>query len=310
MLHLASLGPAHLRHPRPQPARRPQLGDRQELVGGGRVPELDLRHGLLDRQPRRGQLPQIGDAGGQRGAQLLRRRAAGLVVGQRVHGHRPQPRVLLGAAPREGGDGPEAESGSRTGLTTQRVGPQIAARRLRGDPALPVQPQQFTGGGLDAVPRVEDDRRQVEIDPVQHPIECGHGDSVLAHDQPQRRDAVLQIRQHRPAVGHRVPLPYVPAPEHIALRPAAPHERGEPGQAGVGRRAVGGVQRTAAQPVLDLDGQRVLRRRSRELPARLAQDPLDQVLPLLMGRFGELGGQREPVVRQDSHARMLGRDRR
>ena len=34
--------PAHLGDPGPQPARRAQLGDRQELVGGRRVPELQL----------------------------------------------------------------------------------------------------------------------------------------------------------------------------------------------------------------------------------------------------------------------------
>lgn len=58
-------GAADLGDPRPQSARGPHLGDRQKLVGGGRVPELQLRAGLFDAEARLGQRPQVGDPRGQ-----------------------------------------------------------------------------------------------------------------------------------------------------------------------------------------------------------------------------------------------------
>ena len=60
------------------------------------------------------------------------------------------------------------------------------------------------------------------------------------------------------------------------------------------------------EPVLERGGQGVLGLRAGDVLARLAQDAFDEALPLLTGRVRELGGQREPVVGQDRHARMLG----
>ncbi len=306
VLHLRARGrrPAHLGDPRPQPAGRAQLGDGEELVGGGRVAELQLGGGLFDTQPGLGQLPQVGHAGGQRGAQFLRGRAARLVVRQRVHGQRAQARVPLGAADGQGGEGGEVQCGAGAGLVPERVAAQVAAGGLRVDALVVVQPQQRLGGGLGVAARVQGDRCQVEVDAVEGAAQLGDRDAALAQHQPQGGAAVLQVGEHGVgrAVGEcRVPLPYVPAARAGALRAAAPHEGGEARQAGVGRAVARGVQGPGAQPVLQRRGQGVLRCRAGQFLARPAQDALDQALPLLMCRVRELGGQGEPVVRQDRH---------
>ncbi|KDN74496.1 hypothetical protein DF19_31750 [Streptomyces olindensis] len=301
-------GAADLGHPRPQPARRPQLGDGEELVGGRRVAELQLSTGLFDAQARLGQLPQIRHRRGQRGTQLLGGRATGLVEGQRVHGQGPQPRVLRGAQPRELRGRRDVTPLPGPGLVPQGIRAQVAARRVPGDPPLLVQPQQLPCGGLGFASRVEDDGGQVEVDTVEDPAELRDRDAVVPDRQPDGRDTVLQVREHRVAVGRRVPLPYVPAADRVPLGPGAPHKGREPGEPRLGRGVVRGVEGPGAQPVLQRGGQGFLGLGPLDVLARFAQYTRHKALPLLMGHIRELAGQLKPVVRQDRHARMLGHE--
>lgn len=296
---------AGLGHPRPQPAGGAQLGDGQELVGGGRVPELQLPEGLFHRQPALGERPQIGDTSGERAAELLRGGTPGLVVRQGVHGQGPQLRVGLRAAPRQTDGAGEAVTVVRLsgpGLGAERVGAEIAADGL-GRHATPfVDREQFLRRGRGLPAGVEDDRGQVEVDAPEDPVELRHRNAVRPDGQPQRGDAVLQVGEDRLGIGRRLPLAYVPAARGVALRPAAADERGEAGDAGIGRAVGGRVQGAGAQAVFQGGGQRVLGLGVRYVLARPAQHARHQATPLRVGRFGELGGQREAIVRQHSHA--------
>ncbi len=184
--------------------------------------------------------------------------------------------------------------------------PRLPRAASRATPRSSYSRSSSRAAGSVVAPRVEDDGCQVEVDAVEDPAEGGHRDAALADGQPEGGDAVLQVREHRGAVGHRVPLPYVPAADRVPLGAAAAHEGREPGQAGLGRGVAGGVEGPGAQPVLQRGGQGFLGLGSRDVLARFAQHTRHKALPLLMGRVRELGGQREPVVRQDRHARMLG----
>ncbi len=84
--HLAG-GPAgRLEHARPQPARRPELGDGRELLVGGREAELDQSRAVLDGEARVGEEAEVGDAGRDGPAELLRV-AGSLVVQRRAVDH-------------------------------------------------------------------------------------------------------------------------------------------------------------------------------------------------------------------------------
>ena len=87
-----------------------------------------------------------------------------------------------------------------------------------------------------------------------------------------------------------------------------PYEGGESGETGVGSRPVGrrGVQRAGGEPVLEWGGQRFFSGLAGGFLARLAQYALYKALPLLMRRVRELGGQGEPVIRQDRHGSNVG----
>ncbi len=117
----------------------------------------------------------------------------------------------------------------RAGLETERIGTQVAARRTLGYPPLLVQAQQLAGGGLDITPGVQDHGGQVEVDALQGRAQRGHRDAAVADGQPQRGDAVLQVREDRAVVGGGVPLTHVPTADRVSLRPTAAHKRGEPG---------------------------------------------------------------------------------
>ncbi|CAM5641304.1 hypothetical protein SALBM135S_06407 [Streptomyces alboniger] len=232
------------------------------------------------------------------------------MVRQRVHGEGPQAGVLPRARPGEvhGLRGVQRLSGA--GLVAEYVGAERAARGIPGDARGLVQREQRARRRAECGAGVERDRSEVEIDAVQGPRQRGHGHAVRAHAKPQRGDAVLQVREHglvgAGGVGARVALPDVPARRGVATGCAASNEGGEAGVAGGGRGVTGGVQRAGGEPVLECGGQRFLGGRPRYVLTRLAQHAFHKALPLLMGRIRELGGQGEPVVRQDRHALMLG----
>lgn len=228
------------------------------------------------------------------------------MVRQGVHGQRPQPGVLVGAQPREPGHRREVERLPRTSLVPQRVGPEVAARRLLGDPALLIQVEQLPCRGLDFTPRFQDDGSEVEIDTVQDPGQPLHREPAVTGDEPQRSDPVLQVTEHRAVRDGRMPLPHVPAASGVPLSSASSYERREAGETGIGRGVARRVQGTRTEPVLQRGGQGVFGCRTRDILTRLAQYAFDKALPLLMGRIRKLGCQRKPVVRQDRHARMLG----
>ncbi len=297
-------GPAHLGHPRPQPPGGPQLGDGQELVGGGRVPELQLRAGGVHAEARRGQRPQVGHAGGQRAAQLLGGRAARLVVRERVHGQRAHPRRLVGAPAGQGGRRlqvtGQAVGAAGPGHHAQRVGAQ-GARRLGRCHALRVaEPEPGVGRRGEVRARVQGDGRQVEVDAVERGGQVRRRHPAVPDGQPQGGDAVLQVGQDRlvgaPRIGVRVALPDVPARDGAAGGPAGPYERGESGAAdGIGGgRVLGGVERADLDAVFERGGEHVFGGGAGRLRgARFAQYAFDQALPLLTVRVGERGGQRE-----------------
>ncbi len=138
--------------------------------------------------------------------------------------------------------------------------------RVGGHPAPGVLAEQLLGGGGELRSGVQDDGRQVEVDALEDGRQGLHRDAVLADGQPEAGDAVLQVREHglvgvgRVRVG--MALAHVPPGESGALGPASAHERREAGQAGVGRRVVGGVEGTGAESVLDIGGEGFLGQRA------------------------------------------------
>ncbi len=253
---------ADLGDPGPQAAGRAQLGDGGELVGGGGVAEVDLAERLPGGQAAAGERPQLGDALRDRAGQLLGVAAARVVVGRGVHGDGPQPGEPVCAAPRQLDPGGAARGGDA----------QVAAGR---DASRGGQLEQGLGGLRRQVTRLQDDRGEVEVDVLQHRGELAHRDRAGADDEPERGDAVLQVRQHGLGVGHGVPLAYVPAGGGRGTA----YVGGRAGRSRVAGEVVRVVQRRDRDPVVRRPGQHLLRRAG--LGPRLAQD---------------LGRERAPVV--------------
>lgn len=296
-------GPRHLGHPGPEPARGTELRDRQELVGVGRVAELQLAERGVDGQPGGGERAQVRDAGGEGAAELLRGGGAGLVVREGVDDEGAQLREALGTAGRQGGGVGEQRLGAPgqagAGLQAQRVGAEVARGGAGGDLALLVELEQLLGGLGEFRSRVEHDAGQVEVDAGQGLGQGRDRQGLAAQLQPERAAAVLQVGEDRLVGAARVrvgvPLADVPAGHRTALRPTAADERREAGVAGLGRGVLGGVQGAGAQPVLECGGERLLGRCAvGGLRTRLSQHALDEVLPLLAVCGREFGGQGSP----------------
>lgn len=117
--------------PRPQVARRAELGDRHELVVVGGEPEADLAQRLADRHPRLGEHPQVTHRGRDTGGQLPGRVGAQIVERGSVDGDRPHARVLGGPL----GDGDHVLD-LRGGTLTERRGQRVAAEVDRHGGAL------------------------------------------------------------------------------------------------------------------------------------------------------------------------------
>ena len=293
--HTGQLGDAG-----PEPARGAQLGDGEELVRRCGVTELELPAGDVGGEAALLQRPQVGDAGGQRTAQLLGVRPAGVVVGQRVDGHRPHAGVLAQAPGDQRLQRGEVGRGTGAGLHRQGVQTEVAEGRGRvGEPVAPQRHQlRRRVGGAGA--GVQHHGGEVEQHVGEDLGQVTGRDAARADAEPERGHAVLEVGQHRLPGRRRVRvgevLADVPALLAPAGRPAAPDVRRDAGEAAVGRRVVGGVERTDAHPVVRRGAQHGLGRRRvgglREA-AGAAQDRTDEAPPLLGGRRGEALGQRQ-----------------
>ncbi len=295
---------ALLRDPRPDPAGGPQLGDGGELVGGRGVAELQLPERRVGRQPGRPHRPQVLQAGREGAAEFLGVGAAGLVVGQRVDHDRADPgKVGRAAAGQLDGGGQAGPVGcgvavgvdAGPGQHAERVGPQAAGQRAGRDPAARGDVEVHLRRLGEPLPRVEHDRRQVQVGLREHVGQRVDRDPAVAQAQPERAHSALEVL-HDLLTGRRrvrllVPLPDIP-PAAVAGRPAAAHERRLPGVARDGPAAVGDVQR------LDLDA---VGGDGRKLPLGRVDVAVDakhlghQALPLLPGDGGEFGRQHQVV---------------
>jgi hypothetical protein len=147
---------------------------------------------------------------------------------------------------------------------TERVGAEVAADLACLHALVVVDREQRVGGGREVGARVEGDGREVGVDLGEHVRQRADRHTGLAGHQPQRRDPVLQVGEHRAAgrvhVGVGVALADVPAGGDRAVRRAAPGERGEAGEAGVGSRVVGRVEGPDREPVVGRAREKVLHR--------------------------------------------------
>ena len=270
---------------------------------------------------------QVGDAGGERAAQLLGGGAAGLVVRQRVDDDAPAP----AGTPRRTPPGQRHDRRRRPGPSPVRArspsgsAPRLPRRSAAGDPALGGQREERLGGlPRPSAPGVEHDGRQVEVDAVQR-RRPGRRPAVppVADGQPERGDAVLQVGgdrlPRRGRVGLGVPLADVPAGGDRPGGPGPAHER-RPRRAPRSprsRRVVGGVERPdrgcRRGPVRVSSSTPAPGSASVGDPAGPAHDLVDQRDPLVPARRRELGGQRQlgrPASVVGRHSRLgLGHSR-
>jgi hypothetical protein len=119
---------------RPQQACGPQLRDRRELLGGGRVAELEQARCGGEVEAGCGEHPQVRDPSGEREPELLRVRGACLVHRQRVHDDRADPRELLRHPQGQRHDG-IGRTGAGAGAAAHRVEAERAPQAIgRGRP--------------------------------------------------------------------------------------------------------------------------------------------------------------------------------
>ena len=206
----------------PQPPGGPQLGDRQELVRRCGETELELPAGDLGRRsPALRQRPQVGDAGGERAAELLGVRAAGLVVGRRVDGHRPHPRVLGQAPGRRAARRRTRSALAPVRACDGRAGRGPGCRRAAGSASRSRHSGHQPAAAASAVSGagVQHHGREVEQHVGEHLGQVAGRDAGVADAQPERGDAVLEVGQHRLPGDRRVgvgevlaDVPALPAP--------------------------------------------------------------------------------------------------
>ncbi len=135
---------AEFGHPGPQPAGRPQLGDRGELVGGHGEAELERVQRVGDRQPGVGQRAQVGHADRRGDGQLVGVAGAGVVIDRGVDGRDPQ----LGRRGDQRGEA--ARTSGRRGCRYGRARP-IGSAPSEPASALAItrRPSSTRRGGLD-----------------------------------------------------------------------------------------------------------------------------------------------------------------
>ncbi len=152
-------------------------------------------------------------------------------------------------------DGLDVRTGASAGAQPDRVDAQRAEQLGVLDAVAGGQVQVGVRGGDLLGPGVEGDPGQVQVHAVEGARQVGDGDAALAHPQPHRGDAALQVGQHGlpdgGRVGARVALADVPAVGDVAVGAGAAGERPRPRHAG-GRQVGGvllGVERRDPDPV-------------------------------------------------------------
>ena len=187
----------------PEPARGAELGDGGELLVGRGVAELQQRRGLGRVDPGGLQDPEVGDAHGERVAELLRVGGAEVVHGRAVDDDR-QRACLACELGDPGHDllhvlGDPAATDGRA----DRVRAEVGALG-RGDPPFCDHGGERLGGGNGVAVGLEHDRSQVEEHPVEGRREVLVGQPGRADLQPQRGGAVLEVGDRRLRGGSRV----------------------------------------------------------------------------------------------------------
>ena len=230
--------------PGPEPPRRAQLGDRRELVGGDRVPELQLRGRPRRRTARRRSAP----AGRRRRRPASSRAPAAAEApaswyGQRVDGQRPQRRgTRCGARERASGGGVarcrRSSSPAGAGQQAERVGAEAARSARRPAPALRVDgataARRRRRTSAPASRTIGARSRKTPSSTVGSAVDRH---AALADGQPERGDAVLQVGRARPRWPPRVrvgvTLAHVPAGQRRCPRAWLPRTKGaKPGKPG------------------------------------------------------------------------------
>ena len=297
-------GSAELEHPRPGPAYGAELGDRLELLVGGRQPELHQARRLVDVHPGLGEGPQVVRPDREHVAQLLHVGGTEVVHGRAVDDQRAaaeltrQRRRLRDhagsglRAPVRPASVPTPRTRAPTGSTPRLVpAASVRAPRHRGEGA---------GGTQGVRRRVEHDRRHVEQHALEQGLEVGRGDTRAPHLHEERGDAVLQVgqrgcvRRARIGVGEeRAHVPAVPAR-------GGTHRVGQVGHE-LGRAERGDrdpVERPPREGLPDVVVGGVLTEAS-----RLAEHRRSGRLPVRDVVVGALG---QGEVRVWAHARTLG----
>ena len=205
------------------------------------------------RRPAVGQRPQVGHAGGERAAELLDRRAAGVVRTRCASTTtRPQPVVRRGPA-RERRPAPERSCARPGARPAARAGRARASRRGARS-VRPVDQVEERLGGRPVPPCSVTGARSSRTSASTSPSDVDR-DRALAEHQPQRGDAVLQVGGDRLPGDGDVGVRRAAAGRPSRPAPRAPGRRrrgaprtngGEPGHAGRGRQVagvLGGVER-------------------------------------------------------------------
>ncbi|GAA2924064.1 hypothetical protein GCM10020221_20050 [Streptomyces thioluteus] len=176
--------PADLGDAGPQAAGRAQGGDREELVAPAAYRNSSWAQASSMPRPGVGEGAQVGDAGGQRAAELLAAEPPASWYGRASTTRARTPVAVLQA---RGGEGGDVGTGGRAGAGegAERVGAEVAAGLGAGGAALVVQAQQGPRGGLGVVTRVEDDGGEVEEDAVQGRSDALDGEAGGADGQPE-----------------------------------------------------------------------------------------------------------------------------
>ncbi len=189
-------GAGELQHPGPETAGGAELGDREELLVGDGVAELQqpggLFHGETEVARRIGGAAQERRTGRQRPAQLVGVMARGVVDPGGVD--RDAAAVLASELDQACQDvvGPGPGSAGAAGPSAPRVdGPDRA--RGGGDLTLGEDGREGLGCPDRVLGTVQDDRREVDVHLLEHGGQVADRESAAAEPQPQAGGAVLQV---------------------------------------------------------------------------------------------------------------------
>ena len=186
----------HLSDPRPQQAKRPDLGDRHELVVVGSQPETDLRQGLGHREAGLGEHPQVGHRGSDAAGELPRRVGAQIVERGPVDGDRPHP-VAAGHLLGDVDDFPDAGAGRSLSDAVSGSAPRSIDNVARWSASTSATNSSRASQAAVVGAGIEDHRRHAQIDAVEHLLQLRRRHTGLPHPDQQRADSLGQPGEHR-----------------------------------------------------------------------------------------------------------------